>query len=152
MTTDDKSSTGGGLGDLLGLLGGANPLAGVTKSVAQFQRGVNDLLESIERFNETMDQLNKVAQRINGVLDAVEAPIRQMAATPQRIEEFLTVVGELTKRLQPLNQLAESAGGLLGFRRPAPTPPPARRPAPRSKPAAAKKKPAAPRARPPKSG
>lgn len=132
MTSDDKASSGGGLGDLLGLLGGANPLAGVTKSVTQFQRGVNDMLESIERFNETLDQLNRVAQRINTVLDAVEVPIRQVAATPQRIEEFLVVIGDLTKRLQPLNQLAETAGGLLGFRRPAPPPPAPRRPAPRT--------------------
>ena len=61
-----------GLGDLLGLLGGTNPLAGIGRSVEQFKRGVNDFLKAVENFNDTMEQLNGVARRVNSILDEVE--------------------------------------------------------------------------------
>jgi len=169
-----------GLGDLLALLSANNPLAGVQKSVAQFQHGVNQFLESIERFNDTMDQLNQVARRVNGLLDTVEEPVQALvpqvtrtiktadalveqlrgpvekvapalAALPTDLTTFLNVLNDVSRRLQPLGQLAESAGSVFGLRplaalragggRPAPTPP-AEPPTPVKK-APAKKKAAA---------
>lgn len=180
-----------GLGDLLALLSANNPLAGVQKSVAQFQHGVNQFLESIERFNDTMDQLNQVARRVNGLLDTVEEPVQALvpqvtrtiktadalveqlrvpvekvapalAALPTDLSTFLNVLNDVSRRLQPLGQLAESAGSVFGLRplaalragggrpAPAPTTEPAPAPAPTkkapAKKAPAKKKPAAKRA------
>lgn len=170
-----------GLGDLLALLSANNPLAGVQKSVAQFQHGVNQFLESIERFNDTMDQLNQVARRVNGLLDTVEEPVQALvpqvtrtiktadalveqlrgpvekvapalAALPTDLTTFLNVLNDVSRRLQPLGQLAESAGSVFGLRplaalragggRPAPAPPAEPPPAPVKK-APAKKKAAA---------
>ena len=168
-----------GLGDLLALLGTNNPFTGVSKSITQFQTGVNQFLESIERFNDTMDQLNQVARRVNGLLDTVEEPIQAfvpqvtrtiktadalveqlsgpvekiapvLAAMPTDLLAFMKVLDDVGRRLQPLGQLAESAGSVFGLRplaalragggRPAPTPTPAPDPAPAPKKAAAKKK------------
>jgi hypothetical protein len=146
-----------GLGDLLGLFGGANPFAAVTKSIAQFQRGVSDFLSAVENFNKTMEQLNGVATRVNGLLDTVEGPIKAfvpqvtrtinaadamveqlsgpidkvapglaklgevlsapaLAALPDDLSDFMGVLSDLARRLQPLGQMAEAAGGLFGLR------------------------------------
>ena len=154
---EGTSSASLGLGDLLALLGGSNPLSGVTKSLGQFQRGVSQFLESVDRFNDTMDQLNQVARRVNGLLDAVEEPVRvivpqftrtvrtaevlveqltgpiemvapglarladtlsspALAALPRDLGQFVDVLTDLARRLQPLGQLAESAGSMFGLR------------------------------------
>lgn len=146
-----------GLGDLLALFGGVNPFAGISKSVAQFQRGVTQFLDSVERFNDTLEQLNLVARRVNTLLDTVEGPVMalmpqltrtiktadmlveqlsgpverfaptlsrfadtfanpNLAAFPMELGEFLETLGDLTRRLQPLGQLAETAGGWFGLR------------------------------------
>ena len=74
-------STPPGIGDLLGLFGGANPFGAITKSIGQFQRGVSDFLTAVENFNKTMEQMHGVAERVNGLLDTVEEPIK--ALVPQ---------------------------------------------------------------------
>lgn len=125
-----------GINDLLGMLGGANPLSGVTKSVQQFQRGVNEFLTAVEQFNATMAQLNLVAARVNRLLDDVEPAARallpqitrtiettesmvgqlgSLAALPRDVGEVVDVLRDLARRLQPLGQVAESAGGLFGL-------------------------------------
>ena len=185
-----------GLGDLMGLFGNSNPLAGISKSISQFQRGVSSFLESVEKFNDTMEQLNGVAKRVNGLLDTVEEPIKAfvpqvtrtiktadalvaqlsgpidkvapslsrfaetlsnptLLSLPTDLGAFMETLGDLARRLQPLGQLAESAGSMFGLRplaalrggggsRPepfaaAPPPPP---PAPAKNASAAKKAPA----------
>jgi uncharacterized phage infection (PIP) family protein YhgE len=94
----DSSLPGPGLGDLLALLGGTNPLAGVTKSIQQFQRGVNDFLSAVENFNATMEQMNIIAARVNRLLDDVEPPVR--ALMPQ-----------LTRSITAMDALAEQMSG-----------------------------------------
>ncbi len=113
---------------------GANPLTGITKSVSQFQRGSNELLVAIENFNATMGQINEVASRVNRLLDDVEPPIRammpqitrtlrsadtlveQMSVMPKDLSEFMAILGDVARRLQPLAQIAESAGGMFGLK------------------------------------
>jgi uncharacterized phage infection (PIP) family protein YhgE len=155
-----------GLGDLLALLGTSNPLAGIGKTIQQLHTGAGQFLETIERFNETMDQLNQVARRVNSLLDTVEEPVKafvpqmtrtirtadalmdQLDAVPRDLANFVELLGDLARRLQPLGQLAESAGSMFGLRplaalragggRPAPPPPPplpARKPAGQQAPA-----------------
>jgi ABC-type transporter Mla subunit MlaD len=152
-----SQNTPPGIGDLFGLFGGANPFGAVTKSIAQFQRGVSDFLSAVENFNKTMEQLHGVAVRVNSLLDTVEAPIRDfvphvaktvrtadamidqlagpvervapglskladllatpsLASLPTDLTEFMTVLSDLARRLQPLGQLAESAGAMFGLR------------------------------------
>ncbi len=146
-----------GIGDLFNLFGGANPFGAVTKSIAQFQRGVSDFLSAVENFNKTMQQLHGVAERVNSLLDTVDEPIRafvpQITRTlkaadamveqlsgpidrvapglsrladvlasptlmtlPTDLSEFVGVLSDLAQRLQPLGQMAESAGSLFGLR------------------------------------
>jgi ABC-type transporter Mla subunit MlaD len=152
-----SQNTPPGIGDLFGLFGGANPFGAVTKSIAQFQRGVSDFLGAVENFNKTMEQLHSVAVRVNSLLDTVEEPIRDfvphvartvrtadamieqlagpiervapglskladvlaapaLASLPTDLTEFMTVLSDLAHRLQPLGQIAESAGSLFGLR------------------------------------
>ncbi len=144
------SSSSLGLGDLLALLGGANPLAGISKSIAQFQHGVTQLIESVERFNDTMDQLNQVAHRVNGLLDTVEqlsGPLEMVAPAiaklPTDLAAISNVVNDLGRFLQPLGLRPLAALRSSVGRQPAPPVAPAPAPAPK-KPAA--KKPAAKKA------
>jgi ABC-type transporter Mla subunit MlaD len=173
-----SQNTPPGIGDLFGLFGGANPFGAVSKSIAQFQRGVSDFLSAVENFNKTMEQLHGVAERVNGLLDTVEEPIRafvpqvtkvvnaadamveqlsgpidrvapglarladvlsspNLTSLPTDLGEFMGVLTDLAQRLQPLGQMAESAGSLFGLRgfsallgnNPPPPPAPVTRPA-----------------------
>ena len=146
-----------GIGDLFGLFGGANPFGAVTKSIAQFQRGVSDFLSAVENFNKTMEQLHGVANRVNSLLDTVEEPIKALVpqltrtikaadamveqlsgpidrvapglsqladvlssptltSMPNDLSEFMGVLSDLARKLQPLGAMAESAGSLFGLR------------------------------------
>lgn len=141
---DTSNSNSGGLGDLLGLLGG-NPLAGVARTLGQLQEGVTQLVEAVSRFNDTMEQLNGVARRVNAFLDTVEEPVQTLV--PQ-VTRTLKAVDTVTQQLQPLVQLAETAGGMFGLKAltsrlpgatpPAPAKPPVKKAAPAKKPAAKK--------------
>ena len=174
------------MGDLLTLLMASNPLGTVTKSVSQFQRGIDDLLGSLAQFNATLEQFNIIASRVNRLLDDVEPPVRALMpqvtrtiqaadvlvtqltspiervapalsrladtldaspldALPRDLGAVVDLLSELVRRLQPLGQLAESAGGLLGIRslgnlfggnrQPEPEPAPAAAPASQPSPA-----------------
>jgi ABC-type transporter Mla subunit MlaD len=109
-----------GLGELLALFGQSNPFAGIAKSVTQFQRGVTQFLDSVEKFNQTLDELNGVARRVNNLLDAVEQPIQaivpQVTRTIKTADALVDVLNDLSRRLTPLTQLAESAGSMFGLR------------------------------------
>lgn len=146
-----------GLGDLLSLFGGANPLGGIGKQLDQAKRLIGELAKAVENINATMETLNGTAQRVNGLLDSVEGPIKalmpqltrsiksmdavmaqlsgpldavapglnKLAETlssqaltrlPSELGGFLDSLGDIAKRLQPLAQVAESAGSLFGLR------------------------------------
>lgn len=120
-----------GIGDLLGMFGGSNPFAGLGRSFTQFQRGVGQFMESVEKFNTTMDELHGVATRLNNLLDTVEEPVRAVVPQVTRtaraadalveqlsgpVERLIPALADLTQRLQPVAQLAESAGGWFGLR------------------------------------
>jgi hypothetical protein len=109
-----------GLGELFAMFGQSNPFAGIAKSVGQFQRGVTQFLDSVDRFNQTMDELNGVAKRVNAILDTVEEPIQafvpQITRTIKTADQLVDVLNDLSRRLTPLTQLAESAGSMFGLR------------------------------------
>jgi ABC-type transporter Mla subunit MlaD len=124
-----EAQQSGGIGDFFSALSGVNPFAGVQRSVAQFQQGVTSALATIEKLNVTLDQFNRIATRVNDMLDAVEGPmttlvpgLNQLATSltsPPMVNlsddlgDFLKILGDLGRRMQPLTQLAESAGGMF---------------------------------------
>lgn len=124
-----------GLGDLLSLLGGgANLFSGVGKQIDQFKRLSTELVVAVENINRTMESLNGTVQRVNGLIDEVEAPIRALMPQvtrsikamdsvtgpltnlPKELAGVVDILGDVAKRLQPLTQMAESAGSLFGLR------------------------------------
>ena len=115
------------MGDILAMFGQSNPLSQFTRSFGQFQKGLDDFLRLVEQFGSTMEQMGRIAERVNTLLDDVEPPVR--ALMPQvtrtikagdvivdRMGSAVDLLGDLAKGLQPLAQLAENAGGLLGLK------------------------------------
>src|ERR1700759_1184791 len=124
-----EAQQSGGVGDFLSALSGVNPLSGVQRSTPQFQQGITSTLATIEKLNVTLEQFNRIATRVNDMLDAVEGPmntlvpgLNQLATSltsppmvnlSDDLADFLKVLGELGRRMQPLTQLAESAGSMF---------------------------------------
>src|SRR4051812_33712861 len=102
--TDAPTSGMPGLGDLFALFGAQNVVGGVTRTIDQFKRGVNDLLASVETFNATMESLNGVATRINGLLDEVEEPIR--AFLPQVTRSLQATDAIISQLSGPIERVA----------------------------------------------
>ena len=142
-----------GFGDLVALFG-TNPFSGINKSFQQFQRGVEQLMTTMDNLNATLEQLNEVSVRVTRMLDLLEEPARALIpqvtrtikaademvdrmnapleriapgltrlaetlqnpalnALPRDLNDFLATIRDVGKRLQPLGQMAESAGGLF---------------------------------------
>jgi ABC-type transporter Mla subunit MlaD len=102
-----------GIGDLLGMFGTNNPLAGIGKTVDQFKRGINDFLAAVETFNKTMEQMAGVAERVNRLIDDVEPPIRafmpQITRVIETTESVVSQLAEPIERVAPrISQLAEN--------------------------------------------
>lgn len=127
----------------------------------QVARRVNGLLDTVEepikafvpqvtRTIKAADSLvtqlsapiEKVAPGLSRLADTLSAPV--LTSLPTDLGDFVEIISDLAKRLQPLGQLAESAGSMFGLRpfaglratsarseTPAPPPPPAARPAAR---------------------
>src|SRR5215218_3640342 len=58
--------------------------------------------------------IERVAPGLSRLADTLSAP--QITALPKDLAEFMNVLSDVARRLQPLGQLAESAGGLFGLR------------------------------------
>jgi methyl-accepting chemotaxis protein len=130
-----------GVGDLLSLLGGVNPMVAAGKALETAVGLTAEIVKSISTFNDTMTEMNKVAHRVNALLDEIEEPVRdmvplvqlslkqakstlkkvdgvvnQVGSLPSDVAKAVGILGELAGRLGPLAQFAESAGGLFGLR------------------------------------
>ncbi len=116
------------------------------KGVENFNRTMENLNETTERINallidveqpiraaipqvtRTVKAADEMMQVVSGPAMAVAPGLNRLAETlstpafaqlPNQIGAFSDVLGEVSKRLGPLTQLAESAGGLFGgFRLP----------------------------------
>lgn len=120
------------IGDLFAIVGLPNPFAGIAVTFEQMRRGSEDFLVAVETFTRTMENMNATTERINRLLDDVETPIRTVAPAmtklaetisspamsrlPSDLDNVVGALGELARRLAPLGQLAESAGGMFGLR------------------------------------
>jgi hypothetical protein len=137
----------------------------VNRLLNDFEEPVRAMLPQITR---TVKMADDMAARLSGPVDEVVPGLRRLADTldspvlrqfPTDLGQFLEVMNDIRRRMAPLAQLAEQAGGLFGMRipgfgAPAPKPPapapPAPEPARAARPAAKKKaaaKKAAPRKR-----
>lgn len=97
-----------GLNDLFGLIGG-----GLTRTIGQFQRGVTDLLRSVENFNRSMEELHAIATRVNGLLDTVEEPVRmaipQLTRTIQVADRLVSQIADPIEKVAPgIDRLADT--------------------------------------------
>ena len=129
-----------GLGDLLNLLGAANPLSALTKNIDNLKKGVEGFIAAVQTFTRTMEALEETTKRITSLMDDVEAPVRavleQLAALPanafpQAIANLNTLSTNLTQLLTPLGSVAGLAGSFFsGLRPSAATPPETPAPAP----------------------
>ena len=136
-----SSSSTAGINDLLGLIGGANPLMAVGRMVETVMQVTGDIVQSISTFNDTLRELNKVAHRVNALLDEIEGPVAeivplvqasvkqakstlkkvdgvidQVGTLPADITQAVATLGDLAGRLGPLAQFAEVAGGMFGMK------------------------------------
>lgn len=101
------------LGDVINLL--AAPIASGLRAVEQYRRGVDEMFRAIDNLNRTMENLNETAERVNRLLNDVEEPVRAMASVPQRVDDLVGIMSEMSRRLSPVVSLAESASGMFGF-------------------------------------
>jgi ABC-type transporter Mla subunit MlaD len=130
-----------GMNDLLGLLGGTNPVMAIGRMVETVMQVTGDIVQSIGTFNDTLTEINKVARRVNALLDEIEGPvaeivplvqasakqakstlkkvdgvINQIGTLPADVTKAVSTLGDLAGRLGPLAQFAEVAGGMFGMK------------------------------------
>ena len=108
---------------------------------------LNRLMADVEEPIRTMvPQISRTVKAADDVLEAISGPAMSAAPNlvriseafgspaftrlPDQLTEFLNVMGEMSRRMGPLTQFAESAGSLFGIRMPAGTKPVAATPAP----------------------
>jgi ABC-type transporter Mla subunit MlaD len=108
---------------------------------------VNSLLDTVEEpIKSLVPQLTRTMKTADAMVDQLSAPIERvvpglskladvlasptLTAMPKELADFMAVLSELGRRLQPLGAMAESAGSMFGGLRPfaamlgATTPPP----------------------------
>jgi hypothetical protein len=94
--------------------------------VVSFLDGIDEPMRSV------MPQIAKTVQSAQGLVDQLTDPIERVAPTlnnlantlsapslsnlPEQVGDFINVLGDLSRRLKPLTDLAESAGGMFGLR------------------------------------
>ncbi len=110
---------------------------------------LNRLMADVEEPIRTMiPQLSRTVKAADEMIEVVSGPAMKVAPSlvrisdtlgspaftrlPDQLTEFLNVMGEMSRRMGPLTQFAESAGSLFGLRMPvaAPAKPPAPEPPP----------------------
>jgi hypothetical protein len=97
----------------------------VNNLLNDFEEPVRTMIPQLVR---TVDLADDLARRIEGPVDQVVPGLVQLADTlsspvfvtfPNQLAAFVDAMNDLMRRLAPLGQLAESAGGLFGLRIPA---------------------------------
>jgi ABC-type transporter Mla subunit MlaD len=147
----------GGLRSLEQAKRGIDELFRAVENVNRTMENLNEAAERINRFMADVEepvrvllpQLARTVRAADDLMDAVGGPARRVApnigrivetlgsptftSLPTQLNEFMGVMAEMSRRLGPLAQFAESAGGMFGLRFPslATRPePPAAAPAP----------------------
>jgi len=143
-----------GIGDLLNLLGTANPLGALTKNLDTLKKGVEGFVTAVQTFTRTMETLEEATKRITALMDDIEAPVRsvitQLAGLPEHaiptaIENLNKLSTGVSQLMGPLSGVAGLAGSLFGGLLPTP---PVHESAAQAAPPATPSAKAAPRKRP----
>ncbi len=131
-------------------------MTNLNETAQRVNRLLNDVEEPVRamipQVTRTVKMADELSKRLAVPIDRVVPGLTQLADTlnspvlmrmPTDLGQFMTVINDLSRRLSPLSQMAEQAGGLFGaFRMPgmtaarsAPAPVPAAAPAPALAPA-----------------
>lgn len=95
----------------------------------EFEEPVRLMLPQIRR---TVAAAEGLSTRLSGPIDQVIPGLNRLAETlnspaltslPAELAEFMKIINDLSRRLSPLSQIAEQAGGLFGLRVPPRTDP-----------------------------
>ena len=137
----NQTKSNPGVGDFLGMLGGANPMMAFGRALEGAMQLSGEIKKSVLTFNDTITELNKVARRVNAILDEIEGPIKeiiplvqasakqakstikkadgvltQVTTLPAEVTKAIGTLGDLATRLAPLTQFAETAGAMFGIK------------------------------------
>lgn len=151
-------------------LAGVETFNATMESLNGVTQRINRLLDDVEEpVRALMPQVTRSIKTADAVITQLSGPVERIAPglsrlaetlsspvfanLPREIAGFIDTIGDLAMRLQPLTQMAESAGSLFGLRplsafrgaspKPQPAAPPAAEPkVPATKRATAKKAPA----------
>ena len=120
-------------------------MATINEAAARVNRFMSDVEEPVRAI---LPQLTRTVQAADELMEVVGGPARRIAPNlvqivdtlgspafttlPTQLGDFMKVMGDVSRRLGPLAQFAESAGGMFGFRLPGSSrsPQPAAEPAP----------------------
>jgi ABC-type transporter Mla subunit MlaD len=83
------------------------PLKAFVPQVTRVVRAADSMVDQLS------GPIDKVAPGLSRLADTLSSPA--LANLPTDIGAFLDVLSDLGRRLQPLSQMAETAGGLFGF-------------------------------------
>ena len=108
-----------------------NTLETINEAAARVNRFMSDIEEPVRAI---LPQLTRTVQAADELMEVVSGPARRITPNlvqivdtlgspafttlPTQLGEFMKVMGDVSRRLGPLAQFAESAGGMFGFRIP----------------------------------
>ena len=124
------------------LLRGLENFNATMESLNETAQRVNRLLNDVEepvramipQITRTVKLADEMSKRLSAPIDQVVPGLTRLADTlnspvlmtmPTDLGNFMTVINELSRRLSPLAQIAEQAGGMFGIRFPGMAPRPA---------------------------
>ncbi len=103
----------------------------INEAAARVNRFMSDIEEPVRAI---MPQLTRTVKAADELMEVVSGPARRIAPNlvqiadtlgspafttlPTQLSEFVKVLADVSRRLAPLTQFAESAGGMFGFRIP----------------------------------
>ena len=103
----------------------------LNETAGRINRLLNDFEPTIRamipQMNRTVKLADELSARLAGPIDQVIPGLTTLAQTlnspvlttlPTDLGEFLNVINDLSRRMSPLSQIAEQAGGLFGLRFP----------------------------------
>lgn len=108
-----------------------NTLATINEAAARVNRFMSDIEEPVRAI---LPQLTRTVKAADELMEVVSGPARRVAPNlvqivdtlgspafttlPTQLSDVMKVMGDVSRRLGPLAQFAESAGGMFGFRLP----------------------------------
>jgi hypothetical protein len=119
-----------GVSDLLSAVENFNSTMQQLNAVATRVNGLLDTVEGpvkafVPQVTRTINAADAMVQQLSGPIDKVAPGLAKLAevlsaptlaSLPNDLSEFMGVLSDLARRLQPLGQMAEAAGGMFGLR------------------------------------